>query len=566
MVGVVDVEGFYQGLAAQGLGYAGPFQAVVGIAEDPADPDTVVAEIALPADTDVTGYGIHPALLDAALHPLSTLSTPDPTGPRLPFALTGITLHATAATHLHVRLTRTSTDTYTLHASDPTGAPVITVSTVMLRALSDTPTPQPTLVRDGLFGLHWPALPADTFPPAHPAPSWALITPDPTHLPPELHHLPTYPDLTHPDLATADLVIWTLPTPTSDDTPLDQVHQLTTHTLAQLQHWLTRPDTLHTHLAILTHHAITTDPHDPTPNLAHAATWALIHTTQNEHPTRITALDTDHTPTPLLTHILAALPHSEPQLALRQHHAHTPRLTPVTATPGPAPVWDPEGTVLITGGTGMLGALFAEHLITNHGMRHLLLVSRRGPATPGADELTQRLTKLGAQLTITACDTSNPAELAAVLEAIPDQHRLTAIIHAAGVLDDAVVTELTANQLHTVLAAKADAAWHLHHLTADRDLAAFVLFSSASATLGNPGQANYAAANAVLDALAHHRPEATSLAWGYWQSPSGMTAHLNNVDQARVTRTAWNPITPDHGLALFDTALTTPTPPCSRPH
>ncbi|ORA08398.1 hypothetical protein BST12_28400, partial [Mycobacterium angelicum] len=457
----VDVGGFYAGLAAQGLGYAGPFQAVVGIAADPADPDTVQAEIVLPADTDVSGYGIHPALLDAALHPLSTLSSPDPAGARLPFALTGITLYATAATHLYVRLRRTSTDTYTLHASDPTGAPVITVATVMLRALSKTPTPQPTPARDALFQLHWPALPADAFAPTQPAPSWALIAPDTTQLPAELHHLPSYPDLSHPELASAELVIWTLPIPSPDTDPLAQVHQLTTDTLAQLQHWLNRSDTLHTHLAILTHHAITTDPHDATPNLAHAAAWALIHTTQNEHPARITALDTDHTPTPLLTHILAALPHAEPQLALRHHHAHTPRLTPVTDTAAPGRGWDPEGTVLITGGTGMLGALFAEHLITRYGMRHLLLVSRRGPDAPGAGELVQRLSALGAEVAIAACDTGSRAELAAVLDAIPDQHRLTAVIHAAGVLDDAVVTELTQSQLDTVLSAKADAAWHL---------------------------------------------------------------------------------------------------------
>ena len=80
--------------------------------------------------------------------------------------------------------------------------------------------------------------------------------------------------------------------------------------------------------------------------------------------------------------------------------------------------------MLITGGTGMLGGLFAQHLITSYGIRHLLLVSRRGPTAAGAAELEQRLTRLGAQVTITACDTSNPAELAAVLESIPAQHRL----------------------------------------------------------------------------------------------------------------------------------------------
>ncbi|ORA07717.1 hypothetical protein BST12_28790, partial [Mycobacterium angelicum] len=226
----------------------------------------------------------------------------------------------------------------------------------------------------------------------------------------------------------------------------------------------------------------------------------------------------------------------------------------------PTPSWDPEGTVLITGGTGMLGRVFAEHLITEHGIKHLLLVSRRGAAAPDAEDLAQRLTELGAHVTITACDTSSRAQLAALLDSIPKTHRLTAVIHAAGVLDDAVVTELTPTALDTVLAAKADAAWHLHQLTASQDLAAFVLFSSAAATFGNPGQANYAAANAVLDALAHHRHHhqlpATSLAWGYWHTSSEMTAHLTRLDQARIGRASLTPITTEHGLALFDAALT----------
>jgi polyketide synthase 12 len=226
----------------------------------------------------------------------------------------------------------------------------------------------------------------------------------------------------------------------------------------------------------------------------------------------------------------------------------------------PPAVLDPEGTVLITGGTGMLGALFAEHLVTRYGIEHLLLVSRSGPNAPGADELQQRLTRLGAQVAITACDTSNPAELTAALDTVDASHPLTAVIHTAGVLDDAMVTELSPQQLDTVLAAKADAAWHLHHLTADGDLAAFVLFSSAAGILGSPGQANYAAANAFLDALARHRHHvqrpATSVAWGYWQTPSGMTAHLNTTDVTRLASTGLTPITSEHGLALFDAALT----------
>ena len=225
----------------------------------------------------------------------------------------------------------------------------------------------------------------------------------------------------------------------------------------------------------------------------------------------------------------------------------------------PPAVLDPEGTVLITGGTGMLGAIFAEHLVTRHGIEHLLLLARSGPDAAGASELQQRLAGLGAHVAIAACDTSDPAALAAALDTIPASHPLTAVIHAAGVLDDAVVTDLSPQQLDAVLAAKADAAWHLHHLTADRDLAAFVLFSSAAGTLGSPGQANYAAANAFLDALARHRDHTqrrgTSVAWGYWQTPSGMTAHLNTADVTRLTSTGLNPITSEHGLALFDAAL-----------
>ncbi|WP_156747856.1 SDR family NAD(P)-dependent oxidoreductase, partial [Mycobacterium sp. E3198] len=171
----------------------------------------------------------------------------------------------------------------------------------------------------------------------------------------------------------------------------------------------------------------------------------------------------------------------------------------------PQPVLEPEGTALITGGTGMLGALFAEHLVTRYGIKHLLLLSRRGPDAPGAGELHERLTGLGAHISIIACDTANSAELAAALDTIADGHPLTAVIHAAGVLDDVVVSDMTADQLDAVLAAKADAAWHLDRLTADRDLAAFVVFSSAAGILGSPGQANYAAANAFLDALAVRR-------------------------------------------------------------
>ncbi|NEB79261.1 SDR family NAD(P)-dependent oxidoreductase, partial [Streptomyces sp. SID14478] len=219
---------------------------------------------------------------------------------------------------------------------------------------------------------------------------------------------------------------------------------------------------------------------------------------------------------------------------------------------------DTEGTVLITGGTGTLGALTARHLVTAHGIRHLVLAGRRGEAPQLRDELTE----LGATVTVAACDTSDRAQLAALLGEIPAAHPLTAVVHSAGVLDDGVLTELTPERVDTVLRPKADAALHLHELTRDLDLAAFVLFSSAAGVLGNPGQANYAAANAFLDALARRRHRdglpAVSVAWGYWSTVSAMTGHLGAADLRRNARIGMTGLGAAEGMALLDAALRTP--------
>ncbi|MFC9268182.1 SDR family NAD(P)-dependent oxidoreductase [Streptomyces zhihengii] len=222
----------------------------------------------------------------------------------------------------------------------------------------------------------------------------------------------------------------------------------------------------------------------------------------------------------------------------------------------PAPL-DPEGTVLITGGTGGLGALFARHLVTAHGARHLLLVSRRGPAAAGAAELVAELETLGARARVAACDVSDRAQTAALLDSL--DRPLTAVVHTAGVLADGVIESLTPEQIRHVMRPKSDAAWHLHELTARMDLSAFVLFSSAAGLLGNAGQANYAAANATVDALAAHRQAAglptLSLAWGLWSDSTGMTGELDADDLARMERTGIGAISSEQGLQLFDQAL-----------
>ena len=229
----------------------------------------------------------------------------------------------------------------------------------------------------------------------------------------------------------------------------------------------------------------------------------------------------------------------------------------------PRPI-DRNGTVLITGGTGGLGALLARHLVTHHGVRHLLLVSRSGPDAEGADTLVAELSRLGARARAVACDAADRAALAAVLGGIPAEHPLTGVVHAAGVLRDGVFTELGAEQFDVVLRAKVDAAWNLHELTTDCDVALFVVFSSAAGVLGTPGQANYAAANSYLDSLAQYRQHlgmpGTSLAWGLWQQSTGMTSHLGEQDTTRMSRIGMLALASEDGLGLFDMALRTGHP------
>ncbi|MCV7092216.1 SpnB-like Rossmann fold domain-containing protein, partial [Mycobacterium interjectum] len=315
-----------------------------GVGSDPTQPEVVCAEVALPAGTEVAGYGIHPALLDAALHAMASVSD-DSAALRLPYAFSGIALYATAATQLHVRLSRTADDTYELRATDPTGAPVITIRTITLRELPDIGGQLTAAVglRDSVFQLSWPALLDDTSAAAA-APEWAVVTDSPDRLPAGLHKGPI-----HPDLAAVapcpELVIWLLPDAPEAEAaadPLRQVHGLTRDVLAQLQGWLARSDAAHSQLVVVTRHAVSVNAFDGVPDLAHAAAWALIHTAQNEHPDRITLLDTDDCAASAgkLSAVAAARPAGEPQLALRNGAVHIPRLarTPILAPPD-VPNW-----------------------------------------------------------------------------------------------------------------------------------------------------------------------------------------------------------------------------------
>uniref|UniRef100_UPI000ADC2A73 SDR family NAD(P)-dependent oxidoreductase n=1 Tax=Streptomyces graminilatus TaxID=1464070 RepID=UPI000ADC2A73 len=220
---------------------------------------------------------------------------------------------------------------------------------------------------------------------------------------------------------------------------------------------------------------------------------------------------------------------------------------------------DPGGTVLITGGLGALGRNTARRLVTAHGVRHLLLTGRKGRASEGVADLETELSRLGAEVTVAACDVSDREALAALIASVPPEHPLTGVIHAAGVLADGVVTALTPENFDVVMAPKIDASWYLHELTRDLDLSLFVLYSSVVGTLGGAGQANYAAANVFLDALAHHRracgAPAVSVGWGLWAGDSGMSGGLSDNDVARLARGGIAAMSSEEGLALFDAAL-----------
>ncbi|MFJ2197775.1 SDR family NAD(P)-dependent oxidoreductase [Streptomyces violaceusniger] len=221
---------------------------------------------------------------------------------------------------------------------------------------------------------------------------------------------------------------------------------------------------------------------------------------------------------------------------------------------------DPEGSVLVTGGTGGLGSEVARHLVAEHGVRNLVLVSRRGPDAEGAADLQAELTAAGASVTLAACDVADRASLERVLSAVPADHPLTAVVHAAGVLDDGVIDTLSPKRIDAVFEPKVDAAWNLHELTRDLDLAEFVMFSSVAGVFGSPGQGNYAAANSFLDGLAAHRRAlglpAVSLAWGPWEQAGGMTGTLTQADMVRMAREGMAALSMSGGLRLLDVGRT----------
>jgi NAD(P)-dependent dehydrogenase (short-subunit alcohol dehydrogenase family)/acyl carrier protein len=324
--------------------------------------------------------------------------------------------------------------------------------------------------------------------------------------------------------------------------------------------WLAAEGLERSRLVFLTEGALPVDEKEG-PDLANAALCGLLRSARSEHPGRFALLDSDGSDASQGELETAfAMTAEEPEIALREGVPLVARLVGVEAVGGerPAPPLDAASTVLITGGTGELGSLLARHLVAEHDARHLLLVSRGGPDAEGADALREELESLGAEVRIVTSDLSQREQSKRLLDSIPAEHPLGGVVHAAGVLDDGMIDSLDAERIDRVFAPKAAAAWHLHELTAEMELSAFVMFSSATGVFGGPGQGNYAAANSFLDGLARHRHArglpATALAWGPWEL-SGMATGLASAERARLARLGMVPLRVERGLDLFDLAL-----------
>ncbi|WP_432142564.1 SDR family NAD(P)-dependent oxidoreductase [Streptomyces sp. bgisy084] len=537
--------------------------------------DTVFAEAVLPEEYrgDAARFALHPALLDAVLQALPAAGHPD----AVAVSWRDCVLHAAAAESVRARLTPADDGGLDIHLTDELGEPVASFGSVTPVPGAEVALPQIPSGRDDLFTVEWTEL----RPPAPQQPPHRVVVLGEDSPGTDAEALPLPSELDA--LATAveqgadvpDLVVVPWRTAETGE-PAETAHVSAGNALALLQTWLGRPGLADARLVFLTRGAVATSPDETVTDLPAAAVWGLVRSAQSENPDRFLLVDTDDgadadadadadSDALLIAAVSAAAGTGETQLAVRAARLLAPRLTrlpqPSRATEPPtaAARFDAFRTVLVTGATGTVGAAVTRHLVTGHGVRHLLLVGRRGADAPGALQLAAELRELGARVTLAACDVADRGALADLLATLPEAHPLGAVVHAAGVLDDGVISSLTPERMATVLRPKADAAVNLDRLTRDLDLSAFVLFSSAAATFGGPGQGNYAAGNAFLEALTHRRRAegrpALALGWGMWAERSEMSARLDETDRRRMDRAGVGALSTEAALALFDRCL-----------
>ncbi|MFE3029786.1 SDR family NAD(P)-dependent oxidoreductase, partial [Nocardia tengchongensis] len=521
----LDVDLLYSRLAETRLEYGPVFR---GVRRAWRRDEDLFAEVELDAP-ETRGFLIHPALLDASLHVAAFNGLfGDAQGTRLPFAWNGVRPLGPAPRTVRVHVRRVGTEMIALAVSDDSGRLVLTTESFATRPVGAAQL-RPSVHRDSLFAIDWQSLPVTAAGGAVPVVGTALA------------ERLRVGGVEVTEYGESDAMV-RMPN------RLLVENRSAAEALAWCQRWISDESSASKQLVLVTLDA-RTDPEQ-------AAIWGLVRSAQTEHPHRFVLLDLDGARASYAA-VTAALDSGEPQLAIAEGTVTVPRLARPVANSGRT--WNPDGTVLITGGTGALGALVARYLVAEHGVRHVLLTSRRGLEARGASELAMELTGLGARVTVAACDVADRASLTRVLAEIPADLPLTGIVHAAGILDDGVLAAQTPDRLAALWRPKVEAALLLDELTREADLTAFVLFSSYAATFGSAGQAAYAAANAGLDALARRRAAAgkpaTALAWGPWAEAGMAVESLTDADWARMSRWGIGPMDSAEGLALLDTAV-----------
>ncbi len=579
----VPIDGLYDRLAELGLDYGPAFQ---GVRRAWRCEEDIFAEVALPEDhtTQLGGFHLHPALLDAALHmaPALPADNGEPGRPRLPFSWSGVVCAARAAGTLRVALCPRGPDTISLAVADEVGSPVASVDAVLARGVSPEQLDSARAkAHRSLFRLDWPvASPAGGMAAREKslvllgeqdcATARSLCTEGfevPIHASLEALSRAPIADDPVPRIVLVDFT-------EGGGASAQSTRAVLRRALALLREWLSNQRFAASRLVFLTRGAVSTQPDEQAPDLAAAAAWGLVRSAESEHPGRFGLIDIDDAA--WVEGLARALSSNESQAAIRQGEVRCPRLaripragnaevTRLDASGAPGDLasvggatgdFGGEGTVLITGGTGGLGGLLAEHLVCAHGVTSILLVSRSGNRAPGAAELRDRLAGLGADVRLAACDVTDRKQLGELLDSIAPERPLRAVVHAAGVLDDGVIESLTDERLERVLAPKLDGALNLHELTAEMELESFTLFSSMAGVFGSAGQGSYAAANCFLDALAAQRRgqglPAQSLAWGLWAQAAGITDGGGRSAVARMSEMGVSALSSEEGLALFD--------------
>ncbi|MFF7366088.1 SDR family NAD(P)-dependent oxidoreductase, partial [Streptomyces sp. NPDC008125] len=533
----VDLNGFYDGMAEAGLSYGPSFR---GLSEAWRTDGHVYAEAGLPEGVEHGTYALHPALFDAALHTVA-LSGAVGEGAALPFAWSGVSLGAVGTSAVRVRVTVEGEGRVSVALADAGGAVVASVDSLALRSVDgERRAAAESGARGSLFGVEWPevALPG--------ADEAAELT------------VGRWDDVVGSTGIVPEVVVFdSLRAGETGAGSAGLVRDAVSEVLGVMQEWLGDERFDRSRLVVRTAGAVAL-PGEDVGDVAGAAVWGLVRSAQSENPGRVVLLDGELSTGTETSRVMAL---GESQVVVREGRAHVGRLQRVVPSDDGRQVvkFGPAGTVLLTGGTGTLGRVFARHLVVERGVRRLVLTSRRGGAVEGVGELVEELAGWGAEVVVEACDVADRASVERVLESVPADRPLVGVVHLAGVLDDGVIGSLTAERVEAVLRPKVDAALNLHELTRGMNLTAFVLFSSAAGVIGNPGQGNYAAANAFLDALATYRRAeglpARSLAWGPW-ADGGMADSLHSADSQRMRRTGIAPLSAEEGTALFDAAET----------